>query len=165
MDKGLVSLWLQLVLTVILFETGSCIRCHSCLSLHEEKCADPASWELKAMECNRDMVEDTWNSIGRVLAGHLAMPPGGHEYQCFKLNVIMNTIEHNKTTVRGCQYAKTDRYDPCKDIQSRARDSSAIQFCETCIYQECNSSNRIRNSSLLTVLLFPLLAVLFVTRQ
>lgn len=72
----------------ITFFPGSCISCHSCISLHEEKCADPASWELKGMECTIGMVEDTYTNLRRALVGNFHMPLRSQEFQCFKINII-----------------------------------------------------------------------------
>lgn len=48
--------------------------------------------------------------------------------------------KYQNITMRSCQTAKTETFDPCKSINTMIPNDKKLEFCELCTEDACNSS-------------------------
>lgn len=61
--------------------------------------------------------------------------------ECKRKNFYLCLLDkYQNITMRSCQTAKTETFDPCKSINAMIPNDKKLEFCELCTEDACNSS-------------------------
>jgi len=160
-----------LAVLALCFSQGSALKCHSCSSVTDPKCADPFdSSAVGLQECTPNLFKeasdllkgaaDTLSSaLGKIgVDTNFQVPDADSAFACVK---AVKQDGDKRVVVRSCSVPKNDKFDVCNQLKASA--GGIVTFCETCDYDGCNAASGLTSSSLLLALLVALVA--YLTKQ
>lgn len=136
--------YILVVIVALLFRSGTCIKCYNCISTTNAGCLDPKGSNLKAQECDVELVKKLSvqvtqyaNKIGAAFGLDIdnksapALP-----IVCQKIESVVNG---EKMVVRGCHLGDTEDLSVCKNLDKRT--NGVVTHCSICSEDECNAAH------------------------
>ncbi|XP_043591399.1 uncharacterized protein LOC122571554 isoform X1 [Bombus pyrosoma] len=123
------------------------VRCYVCTSLTHPNCeTDPKAHNLELDECTLNHMVDWKLKIQQ----HKALEWAASIFDVDNLDPepvalmacakMIFKDKYQNITMRSCQTAKTETFDPCKSINTMIPNDKKLEFCELCTEDACNSS-------------------------
>lgn len=161
MDRT-VLLLLQALCAVALLVSGSeALRCYTCSSDQDPRCADPMDKTMLPTDCSHEQVKRAHRALSSVLgASHvLGVDAFGERFMqygggapgtmgCQKLDILVTNQQQQQLsrpqnyTIRGCVLLPEEPEEHCRRV-SQAMQSALVQnnFCGACKAEGCNAAS------------------------
>ena len=149
-------LLLQAMCVAALLSGSEAIRCYTCSSDHDPRCADPIDKTMLPADCSVDMVKRAARQLSNVLgaSASLGVDVFGERYAqygggqtamgCQKLDILVSTPQqrHQNMTIRGCVLLSEEPDEHCRRV-SQGMQSESVQntFCGSCKAEGCNGAS------------------------
>lgn len=148
-------LLLQALCAVALLSGSEALRCYTCSSDHDPRCADPMDKTMLPTECTPEQVKRAARQMANVLGASagLGVDAFGERYvqygggdstmACQKIDVfVTNALSRRQnTTIRGCALMPENPEEHCRRV-NQVMQSEVVQntFCGACTAEGCNGA-------------------------